>query len=471
MNKYLKRGATIALTGAMCLSMAACGDKGGSKDSKNETKTLAQELGYGYLSEYHELDTDLDWINSNNVTTVQGKMYFAGQYYDDAAGQSGVRLYCADPATGEVTEIPMTALESTDTSSQNLQALTVSPDGGSYWTIIDTYTYSTDGADATMTEDGAAADPAGEPVAEATEETAEAPAEETAADEAASAEEAEAPVDETAEAEGNTEGSAIDEGIDNPEGVHFFSLVARGAGKDIGACLSLIFGVLTTQTYAQAVISCKSDACARKGAVMSAFLIPPIGIGGILVGLYMRATHPGIVAKTALTSFVMEHMPPVLAGIVMGTLFVAVVGTGAGLALGISFIVNKDIIKKFTHKLDNNPRLEAIVGKIITAAVLLLGCCLSTGSLGDTILQFAFMSMGLRGAVVLVPMCCALWLPGKIPHKFAMCSIIVAPLLVLVFGVLNVLPFDALFIGIAASLVIMAVGYLVGRNRQPLGAK
>ena len=47
----------------------------------------------------------------------------------------------------------------------------------------------------------------------------------------------------------------------------------------------LIFGVLTTQTYAQAVISCKSDACARKGAVMSAFLIPPIGIGGILVML------------------------------------------------------------------------------------------------------------------------------------------------------------------------------------------
>ena len=99
-------------------------------------------------------------------------------------------------------------------------------------------------------------------------------------------------------------------GIDNPEGIHFFSLVARGAGKDVGACLSLIFGVLTTQTYAQAVISCKSDACARKGAVMSAFLIPPIGIGGILVGLYMRATHPGIVAKTALTSFVMEQMPP-----------------------------------------------------------------------------------------------------------------------------------------------------------------
>lgn len=252
--------------------------------------------------------------------------------------------------------------------------------------------------------------------------------------------------------------------IDNPDGVNFFSLIARGAGKDIGACLSLVFGVLTTQTYAQAVISCKSDSCGRKAALVSACMIPPIGIGGILVGLYMRATDPGIAAKTALTTFVMEQMPSALAGVVMGALFIAVVGTGAGLALGISFIVNKDIVKKLTHKLDNNPQLEAVIGKTITAIVLVLACLLSAGPLGDTILQFAFMSMGLRGAVVLVPMCCALWLPGKIPHKYAMVSIVVAPLLVLIFGVVKVFPFDSLFIGVAASLVIMAVGLCAGKR-------
>ena len=47
--------------------------------------------------------------------------------------------------------------------------------------------------------------------------------------------------------------------IDNPEGIHFFSLIARGAGEDIGAGLSLVLGVLTTQTYAQAVLSGKTD--------------------------------------------------------------------------------------------------------------------------------------------------------------------------------------------------------------------
>ena len=248
-------------------------------------------------------------------------------------------------------------------------------------------------------------------------------------------------------------------GIDNPEGVHFFSLFARGAGQDIGAALSLILGVLTTQTYAQAVLTGKTDAAARKGALVSAFLIPPIGVGGILVGLYMRATHPGIVAKTALTAFTLEYMPPLLAGVILGALFIAVVGTGAGLALGIATIVNNDIVKKLTHKFDD-PVRSGLLSKLCIVVVLALACCLSTGSLGDTILQFAFMSMGLRGAVVFVPLCAALWLPGRIERKYAVLSIIVSPVVVLLFGTVfkSVFPFDSLFVGIFASLVIMGAG-------------
>ncbi len=130
------------------------------------------------------------------------------------------------------------------------------------------------------------------------------------------------------------------------------------------------------------------------------------------MGLYMRANaalYPGLTAKTALTTFVTAEMPPVLAGVILGTLFIAVVGTGAGLALGISSILNNDIVKRVTHKFDD-PRKESWLSKVWIVAVLALACCMSTGSLGDTILQFAFMSMGLRGAVVFLPLCAALWL-------------------------------------------------------------
>lgn len=258
--------------------------------------------------------------------------------------------------------------------------------------------------------------------------------------------------------------------IENPDGVNFFSLFARGAGTDAGACLSLILGVLTTQTYAQGVLSGKTDRAGKGGALISAFLIPPIGVGGILVGLYMRANaalYPGLTAKTALTTFVTAHVPPLLAGVILGTLFVAVVGTGAGLALGISTILNNDIVKKVTHKFDDPQKANAL-SRVWIVVVLAAACLLSTGSLGDTILQFAFMSMGLRGSVVFVPLICALWLPGRVDRKFAIVSIIVSPILVLIFGVVKVLPFDSLFVGILASLVITGIGLAAGKGKSRL---
>jgi len=228
------------------------------------------------------------------------------------------------------------------------------------------------------------------------------------------------------------------------------SLFARGVSVDGGACLSLILGVLTTQTYAQAVLSAKSDRAGITGALVSAFMIPPIGIGGILVGLYMRANaglYAGLTAKTALTTFVTSHMHPVLAGVILGGLFIAVVGTGAGLALGISSVINNDIRKGKT------PRTKLWIVLVLAAAGLL-----SCGALGDTILQFAFMSMGLRGAVIFAPLLFALWLPGKVRANYAIASVIAGPAAVLLFGLWKVLPFDSLFAGIGVALLIMILG-------------
>ncbi len=252
-------------------------------------------------------------------------------------------------------------------------------------------------------------------------------------------------------------------GIDNPDGIRFHSLFARGVGTDLGACLSLILGVITTQSYAQAVFAAGRTEQAFKGALLSAFLIPPVGIGGILVGLYMRATHPGITAKTALTLFVTENMPPLFGGVVLGALFIAVVGTGAGLALGIASVLRRDVIGRFAKK-------SAVSGKamekLLIVVLLATAALMSMGPLGDTILNFAFMSMGLRGATIFLPLCCALWCRGRIGQGYAICSIAAGPLTVLVFGLLDILPFDPLFAGVGASFVIMMTGFVSERKKS-----
>jgi hypothetical protein len=148
----------------------------------------------------------------------------------------------------------------------------------------------------------------------------------------------------------------------------FLNLVARGPFKDIGSGISLLLGVLSTQTYAQAVLSGKSTASAKRGALLSACLIPPLGIAGILIGLYMRGNFVtqaevdaltsaglsvpdgmGVIASTiqVFPAFVVQFMPKLVGGIVLGTLLISIVGGGAGLSLGVATILVKDIYGKF----------------------------------------------------------------------------------------------------------------------------
>lgn len=245
----------------------------------------------------------------------------------------------------------------------------------------------------------------------------------------------------------------------------FYHLFARGFGTDAGAGLSLLLGVLSTQSYAQALMAGRSDRAARLGALISACMIPPIGVGGILIGLYMRVNTPGLTsAKMAFPQFVLDHMPPLLAGVVLATLLIAVIGTGAGLSLGISTIIRNDIVKRISHCLDD-PKRSLLFSRLLIALILGLACLLCACPIGDTILNFAFMSMGLRGAVMIVPLCCALWLPCRVDRRFVMASILLSPTLVLIFGLLDCLPFDPLFLGVAASLVFCAIGF-AAKNRH-----
>ena len=245
-------------------------------------------------------------------------------------------------------------------------------------------------------------------------------------------------------------------------GVNYLSLFARGVGKDLGAGLSLLVGVLTTQTYAQGVITGRSDKAARTGTLVSAVMVPLIGVFGILVGLYMRSvTDPTtFLAKTALTQFVVDYLPPAFGGVVLGALFIASVGTGAGLALGISTILTNDVVKKFTRSFDE-PTKADLLSKVLIVVILAGACALSCGNVGDIIMNFSFMSMGLRGAVIFVPMTFALFAKGKVAGPWALASVIAGPAAVLA-GNLMGLPFDPLFLGLAVNFVIMLCGLALG---------
>lgn len=275
-------------------------------------------------------------------------------------------------------------------------------------------------------------------------------------------------------------------GLSDSGAVHsrFTSLIARGASKDIGSGLSLILGVLSTQTYAQGVWSGKSDSAARKGSLLSALLIPPIGIACILIGQYMRGhcitadeaaalqaagqAIPDGLTQIASTSqvfpvFAVTHLPKLLGGVVLGTLFMTVVGGGSGLALGMASILVTDIFARKSKRVRENSRTTLLVTRGTILGILIVAAVVAILVPGAMINDFGFLSMGLRGAVVFLPLCGGLWLKGKIAGQYAVVSIVTGPAAVLA-GKLLGLPFDPLFLGMAVCAVIMTFGLLRGRS-------
>ncbi|MCL1872929.1 MAG: sodium:solute symporter family protein [Clostridiales bacterium] len=240
----------------------------------------------------------------------------------------------------------------------------------------------------------------------------------------------------------------------------YFNLFARGFGVDSGAGLSLLLGVLSTQTYIQAILSGKSDTAARKGALTSALLIPPIGAGGILIGQYMHLTQPALNPGLAFPQFIIDQLPPLLGGVVLATLLIAVIGTGAGLALGFATTLTNNIYLKFFNKQKSGPK-TLLVMRLLIVFALAVAVIFTLGNLKSVILSWGFLSMALRGAVLFVPMCAALFLRQRVRKQYVIASSILGLCAVLVGKFTITGDFDPLFIGVGVSVLTVLIGVLV----------
>jgi len=252
-----------------------------------------------------------------------------------------------------------------------------------------------------------------------------------------------------------------------PEHFPWFSLFGRGFSLDFAAGFSLVVGVLSTQTYIQAVLSARSFAQARKGALISAFFIPPVGIGGILVGMYMKAhiaSFPGLKSADVLPTFILHYMPPLLGGVVLATLLVAVVGTWAGLNLGISTMLTRDIYKRYIDKKADDKKA------LLVQRVLILSLCAITivavsSNLGGLILGFSFLSMGLRGCSALFPLLGAMFFKRFVTPVAGISAAVLGPLTDLIWHLVYPKGLDPLYPGLVVSAcVLFAVGMFTRRK-------
>ncbi len=270
-------------------------------------------------------------------------------------------------------------------------------------------------------------------------------------------------------------------GLTNIESIHhrYGSMVARGPLKDIGGCLSLMLGVVTTQTYAQGIWSGASTAKARRGGLYCAFLIPLIGAACTLVGMYMRGHYVtaaefaamqaageslpegiGVIQSSleAFPAFVLGHLPAWLGGIALGAMLVNIMGCGSGLVLGASTILVRDVYGNLAAKLGwaKPTHSQLTQTRLTIAGLLALAVVIALSVKGTFINDLGFLSLGLRAVALLFPLSFALFLPGRFSARAVGPAMITGTAVMLLAKSLS-LPADPVYYGLGASLLLMLV--------------
>lgn len=270
-------------------------------------------------------------------------------------------------------------------------------------------------------------------------------------------------------------------GLTDAESIHqrYNNIVARGPLKDIGGCLSLMLGVVTTQTYAQGIWSGATTAKARRGGIYCALLIPLIGAACTLVGMYMRGHYitsaelsaleaqglqlpQGIgVIETSLQAFpafVLNHMPAWLGGIALGAMIVNILGCGSGLSLGAATIMVRDVLPILQMKIKSKPVEVSLLAqtRLTIVFILTLAVIVALSIKGAFINDLGFLSLGLRAVALLWPLSLALFLPGKIQSASIVPAMITGTCSMLLARAIS-LPADPVYYGLAASLAVILI--------------
>lgn len=233
----------------------------------------------------------------------------------------------------------------------------------------------------------------------------------------------------------------------------WLNLLGRGVGKDLGAGTSLILGILCTQIYIQAVFSAANERVARKGCLIAAFLIPPVGLMSVWIGLALRNSGVNIEAALGLPYFLSTHFPPVLSGAFWACLVITAVGGAAGLSLGVATNLSRDIRSRISFL----PQDEKSALRFNRLAVLLTvaAAAWSTGAFhGGLILHFSYLGLSLRSGGMIVPLLVAIFRPGLLSPNGAFISSLAGFGGMLAAWIL--LPgTEPLFIGILASAAVL----------------
>ena len=192
----------------------------------------------------------------------------------------------------------------------------------------------------------------------------------------------------------------------------WFSLFGRGLGDGLFSLGAMIVGVISTQTYVQAIFSAKNGKAAAAGCLSAALVVIPVGLPSVMIGMFMHAQHPEINSIDALPLYLATYLPEWLGGIGLAAVLLSALGSIAGLALGVGTMISRDVVTKVWTGLTAQGQLWA--SRLSVLAVSVAAMVFVFLHLDSSVLEWNYLSMALRGSGIFLPLTFCIFFPGKV---------------------------------------------------------
>ena len=192
----------------------------------------------------------------------------------------------------------------------------------------------------------------------------------------------------------------------------WFSLFGRGVGDGLFSLGAMIVGVISTQTYVQAIFSAKNGRAAAAGCLSAALVVIPVGLPSVMIGMFMHAQHPEINSIDALPLYLATYLPEWLGGIGLAAVLLSALGSIAGLALGVGTMISRDVVTKVWTGLTAQGQLWA--SRLSVLAVSVAAMVFVFLHLDSSVLEWNYLSMALRGSGIFLPLTFCIFFPGRV---------------------------------------------------------
>ncbi len=245
----------------------------------------------------------------------------------------------------------------------------------------------------------------------------------------------------------------------------WFSLFGRGVEDGLVALFSMVVGVISTQTYIQALFSARDSKTASIGCFTAGVIAIPMGLPSILIGMFMHVNHPTINAIEALPLFLATYLPPWIGGLGIAVVMLSSLSSIGGLALGIGTLVARNVIGEIYKNFSAKALLQ--ISRLCVFITAVGAIVFVFFHLDSSVLAWNYLSMALRGSAVFLPMTYCVLFPHEVRASMGVAAMGAGLFAALTWKWIGAAVWDVnpLFPALVYNLIFLVIGHIWGDHR------